>query len=76
LLNYYYPTFRTILYEYLIYKKLQFTASANLVDKQIDNQNIKTLVRNVGLLIETWLTMSMNLLEYLIINSYNFETPN
>jgi hypothetical protein len=50
--------------------------SANLVDKQIDNQNIKTLVRNVGLLIETWLTMSMNLLEYLIINSYNFETPN
>jgi len=32
----------------LIYKKLSFTVSANLVDKKIGNQSIKNLVQNVG----------------------------
>jgi len=32
----------------LIYKKLSFTFSANLIDKKIGNQSIKNLVWNVG----------------------------
>jgi len=38
-------TLRTILYKYLIYKKLECTVNYNFIDKKTDNQFVKNLMR-------------------------------